>query len=166
MISQGVRAARIFHGSYHFPISDWCIGEVLDELAAHRVPTFLDPNPEFDTVASDKFDFDAIDVLCRSHPTLPVVLSEARFHSSNRLLYQLFAKYPNLHVELSGLWANHGIEFITEEFGASRLLFGTRMPIRDPGCAVAQVVYSDISDENKRLIAGESLRRMLAGVVA
>jgi hypothetical protein len=41
MISNGVRAAKLFYGSYTFPISEWCIGELLDELEAH-----LDP-PQF-----------------------------------------------------------------------------------------------------------------------
>lgn len=165
MIKNGVRAVKILHGSYHFPISDWCIGELLDELEAHRVPTFFDPDSELDTVQEDKFDWDAVDTLCRSHPKLPIILSEARFHSSNRILYQLFEKHPNLQIELSGLWANQGIEFITKEFGAARLLFGTRMPVRCPGCVVTQVTYSNVSDEAKNLIAGDNLRKLMEGVV-
>ena len=165
MIANGVRAAKIFYGSYSFPISAWCIGELLDELDAHHVPTFIDPDAELDTWDMDRFDWDAVDALCREHPKLPVVLSEARIRSSNRLLYQLLEKHPNLHVELSGYWAYHAIEFITHEFGPDRLLFGTRMPVRDPACAVGQVIYSDVSDDDKALIAGDNLRRLLGGVV-
>lgn len=165
MVAHGVRAAKVFYGMYGFPISEWCIGEVLDELEGHRVPTFVDPDTEMDTWDADVPNWDAIDSLCRSHPNLPVILSEARFRSSNRLLYQLLQAHPNLHVELSGYWAYHGIEFITREFGAERLIFGTRMPVRDPACAIAQLTYADISEDDKRLIAGDNLRKLLGGVV-
>lgn len=165
MISEGVRAAKLFYCTYSFRLSDWCIGELLDKLEAHRIPTFIDPDEELDTWQQDMFDWDAVNSLCSNHPNLPVILSEARFRSSNRMLYQLLEKHTNLHIELSGYWAHHGIEFITHEFGPERLLFGTRMPVRDPACAIGQVTYSDISDSNKRLIAGDNLRNLLGGVV-
>lgn len=165
MIASGARAAKLFYGSYMFSVTDWCVGELLDELEAHRVPTFLDPDVELDTWNSDCFDWDAIDGVCRSHPQLPVILSEARFRSSNRMLYQLLEARPNLHIELSGYWAYHGIEFVSRRFGPERLLFGTRMPVRDPACAIGQVAYADIPDDHKRLIAGDNLRKLLGGVI-
>jgi hypothetical protein len=165
MISQGVRAMKLFYGSYSFPISEWCIGGLLTELEAHRVPTFLDPDVEFCTWREDTLDWDGVDALCTAHPELPVILSEARLRSSNRLLYQLLERHANLRIETSGFWAYHGIEFITREFGAHRLIFGSRMPFRDPSCAIGQVVYSDISDENKRRVAGDNLRALLGGVI-
>jgi len=164
MISQQVKAVKLFYGSYAFAISDWCIGEVLEVLEEHRVPVFLDPDRELDTRDADRFDWDAVDSLCRSHPALPVILSEARFRSSNRILYQLLSKHANLHIELSGYWAHHAVEFIVREFGAQRLIFGTRMPVRDPACAIGQVAYADISEKDKKLVAGDNLRRLLAEV--
>lgn len=165
MISQSVRAMKLFYGHYTFPLAEWCIGDLLSELEAHRIPTFLDPDIEYCTWAEDRFDWNGVDAVCVAHPQLPVILSEARFRSSNRLLYHLLDKHRNLHIETFGYWAYHGIEFITREFGADRLIFGTRMPWRDPSCAIAQLVYSDISQEDKRLIAGDNLRKLLGGVV-
>ena len=165
MITRGVRAAKIFYGMYSFPLSEWCIGDLLDELEARRVPTFLDPDLELSTWDMDKFDWNGVDTLCGAHPNLPVILSGARFRTSNRLIYQLLKLHKNLHIELSGYWAYHGIEFITREFGAERLIFGTRMPVRDPACAIGQVAYADISDEEKKLVAGDNIRRLLGGVV-
>lgn len=164
MMAQGVRAVMLFYGSYSFSLSEWCIGELLEQLEAHAVPTFLDPDTELDTWDQDRFDWDAVDRLCAAHPGLPVILSEARFRTSNRILYQLLQRHANLHIELSGFWAYHGIEFVAREFGAHRLLFGTRMPVRDPACAIGQLVYSDIPDDEKKLIAGDNLRKLLGGV--
>ena len=165
MLAKGVKAVRLFYEMHHLPLSDWCWGEVLAELEAHQVPTFIDPDVELACWDEDKFDWDGVDALCGDYPDLTVILSEARMRSSNRLLYQLLDLHENLRVEISGFWAYHGIEFIAREFGADRLLFGTRMPVRDPASAVGQVIYSDISDEDKRLIAGDNLRALLGGVV-
>lgn len=165
MTAQGVRAVRLFCGAYSFSLSEWCIGALLEELEAHVVPTFLDPDAELDTWDQDRFDWDAVDRLCGAHPRLPVILSEARFRTSNRILYQLLERHDNLRIELSGFWAYHGIEFVTRRFGAHRLLFGTRMPVRNPACAIGQLIYSEVSDEEKRLIAGDNLRKLLGGVV-
>jgi len=165
MIAKGVKAAKLLYGSYSFPLSEWCIGDLLDRLDAHHIPTFLDPDMDVDAIEPDKFNWDAVEGLCRSHPGLPVILSGARFRSSNRLIYRLMDLFPNIHLELSGYWANYGIELIVREFGASRLIFGTRMPVRDPGCAIAQLSFSEISFEEKKMIAGDNLRKLLGGVV-
>jgi hypothetical protein len=165
MISRGVTAMKLFHGSYSFPISEWCIGDILSEMETHRMSVFLDPDVELCTWEQDVFDWNAVAAVCKAHPRLPVILSEARFRCSNRVLYQLLERHESLYIELSGYWAYHGIEFITREFGSRRLLFGTRMPYRDPACAIGQVVYSDISDEDKRGIAGDNLRALLGGVI-
>lgn len=165
MISKGVRAARIFYGVYTFPISEWCIGSLLDEFEAHRIPVFIDPDKELSGWDQDRFDWDAVNKMCGAHPQLPIILSASRFRSSNRLLYQLLDLHQNLHIELSGYWGYRGIEFITREFGAGRLIFGTRMPVRDPACAISQLLYSEISDKDKQAIAGDNLRLLLGGVV-
>lgn len=164
-LENGVQAIWLFPGQYSFPLSEWCVGQLIEELEEHRVPTFVDPDPEYARYASDRFDWNAIDELCRNHPGLQVILSAARFRSSNRLLYQLLEKHNSIFIELSGYWLYRGIEFICREFGAERLVFGTRMPVRDPACTVAVVNYAEISDDEKRLIAGGNMKRLMGEVV-
>lgn len=160
-----VHAIWLFPGQFFYPLSEWCIGSLLDELEEHRIPTFVDADPEYADFGSDRFQWDHIDEMCRNHPGLQLILSAARFRTSNRLLYQLLERHNSLFVEISGMWFYRGIEFICREFGAHRLIFGTRMPLRDPACAIAMVNYAGISDEEKRMIAGDNLRRLLKEVV-
>jgi len=164
-LNNGVRAIRLFTAQYFFTLSEWCVGKLLDELEEHRIPTFIDPDPEYAEYTSDRFDWDAIDRLCTDHPGLRVILSAARFRTSNRLLYQLMEKHNDIYIELSGYWFYRGIEFICREFGANRLIFGTRMPLRDPASTLAMVNYAEISEEEKHLIAGDNLRRLLKGAM-
>ena len=51
---------------------------------------------------------------------------------------------------------------ITRRFGAKRLLFGSGLPVTEAGTSIAQIAYADISDADKRLIAGDNLRALLA----
>jgi len=50
---------------------------------------------------------------------------------------------------------------VTERFGPERLVFGTGLPEFDGGGPVSQVMYSRLPREQKALIAGGNLRRML-----
>ncbi len=57
---------------------------------------------------------------------------------------------------------NFGIEEICRRFGARRLLFGTGLPFTEAGPSIAQITYAEISDADKRSIAGDNLRKLLA----
>ena len=162
MRSAGVGAAFMYPRNFDFPLEAWCIGDVCAALEANGVPLFVDPNIELNHLGWDETDWDALVRLAKQFPALPIVAAEGRMRSSNRAIYQAMDLCPNLYVELSGFWVHHGIEFVTREFGSDRLLFGTRMPVREVGGTIMQVKYADISDAAKRNIAGDNLRRLLA----
>ena len=85
---------------------------------------------------------------------------------SNRRLFPLLEQYPNLYIETSYYVVHRGIELICRHFGAERLLFGTGLPQRAPGPAITALSYSQISDQERALIASGNLRRLLAEVRA
>ncbi|NIM70511.1 MAG: hypothetical protein GTO48_08690, partial [Xanthomonadales bacterium] len=49
-----------------------------------------------------------------------------------------------LYMELSGWWFHKNVEFLVDLVGPERLLFGTRLPVHDPGATKATVQYADI----------------------
>lgn len=163
MHQAGVRAAKLFPGHYTFSLQEWCVGELLSVLEDGRVPTFIDANPQFVGMPMDVTDWDAVVALCTAHPKLPVIISEGRFRSANRMIYQALAKCPNLRLELSGFWAHRGIEYVCREYGPERLLFGSKWPVREIGGPVAQLAFAQISEHERALIGGDNLRALLAG---
>jgi predicted TIM-barrel fold metal-dependent hydrolase len=64
-------------------------------------------------------------------------------------------------VEISGYQGLLAVEAVVKRFGAERLLFGTNLPTFNPGAAVTTVMYADIAEEDKSLIAAGNLRRLL-----
>ncbi len=163
MRAEGVAALILFPRQYRFGLQDWCIDELLAPLAEARVPVFIN----YTEVgpggggSQDLTDWDAVVALCRRHPALPVIVSEFRIRRSQRLVYRALEACPNLHLELSAYWLHRGIEYITERWGAERLLFGSNWPACGPHMTMATLTTADISPEAKRGIAGDNLRRLL-----
>lgn len=149
-----VCGVRFFPQSHNFQLADWNLGELLDMLEEMRMPVFLvmPENP-----------LPTVEELCRSHPGLPVVLGDTSYRSG-RILYSLWEKYENFHVELGMYTSYRGVEDTVARFGASRLLFGSCSPRLDPSGPIATLAYADISEQDKRLIAGERLRELTADI--
>jgi predicted TIM-barrel fold metal-dependent hydrolase len=161
MVADGVRAARIFPTLHRFSLGDWSAGQLLGALEARRVPLLIDFNRGH--WAEEVVDYDAVARVCGAHPALPVILVREGIGSS-RYLYPLLESFPNLHLELSYYQVSSGIADIVKRFGARRLLFGTGLPVYAAGPACAMLYFAEIPEEEKRAIAGDNLRRLLAGV--
>jgi amidohydrolase family protein len=153
MLAQDVRAVRVFpHPDRHnFLLTRWAAGRLLESLQRRRVPLFID---------EEEIDFHAVHELCGGYPELPLVLTNVGYRS-DRFLYPLWEEFPNLHIELSSYCGHGGIEALTERFGAEKLLFGTRLPYFTPGSAIGMLSYANISQADRRLIAGDNLRNLL-----
>jgi hypothetical protein len=153
MSAEGVRAARIFPDPdrHNFPLTRWGAGPLLEMLQQGRIPLFVD---------QQEISFDALYELCREYPELPLVLTNVGYRC-DRFLYPLAPECPNLHIELSNYCGHGSIEALAEQFGAERLLFGTRLPYYSPGSAIGMLGYAKITPAERKLIAGDNLRSLL-----
>ena len=69
---------------------------------------------------------------------------------------------PNIYAELTLTPVTNGvIEWLCEEVGADRVLFGTDAPMRDPRPQLGWVVFTRLSVEDKLKILGGNFRRIL-----
>lgn len=163
MAAAGVRAVKLFPGHHTFSLREWCLGQILDVLEEGRIPTFVDFNKAFVSGwPPDDTDWEAVVQACAAHPDLPIIISESRFRAANRMIYEALEECPNLRLELSGFWVHRGIEFVCREFGAERLMFGTKWPLRELGCTTAMLRFAEITDDDRAKIAGDNLRGLLA----
>jgi predicted TIM-barrel fold metal-dependent hydrolase len=151
MARHGVRAVRLFPKQHNFSLKPWCSGDLLDTLAAARIPTFI---------AIDQSDWHELHEICSAWPGLPLIVTAVAYGAS-RQLYALWERHRSLSVATSWL-AGHGeIEIICRRFGAQRLLFDTRLQATDPGVAITNLTYAEISDEDRALIAHGNIERLL-----
>jgi len=163
MRRHGVAALFLFPRQYRFRLCDWCVDAFLEPLAEAKVPIFISHDETGPGGgAGDTTDWDSIVALCRRWPSMPVIVTEFRIRRNQRMLYRALDACPNLHIELSGYWLHRGIEYISANWGAERLLFGSNWPTFGPHMTLATLMTADISEAEKKKIAGENLRRLIA----
>jgi len=155
--------AKMLVDEVHFytPVLDVELyGEVFDALAESRTPLLLDYTNFF-----HEHTFRLRELL-KGWPDLPVLLKFPKLACEERVLYYLWEKFENLHVVLSGYQLLGGIEKAVERFGARAFVFGSNYPYFTPLQSMLHLIYCELSDEDKRLIAGDTVRGLLRKEVA
>jgi predicted TIM-barrel fold metal-dependent hydrolase len=159
LLAAGARAARLCPVEHRLSLEPWEVGPLLSALAERRVPLLLD----LDNVHwSESRPWHVVEWACRAHPDLPLVLlreSQSRF----RTLFALLDRCQNLFVETSYLQGHDAINLIAERWGAHRLVYGSGMPLFDPGLPITGVTYAGLAPDDLAAVAGGSLLRLLEG---
>jgi len=161
MKDQGVKAVRLSPGAAGFaayPVAEWMIGKLFKALAKDRVPVFC----RLTGLAGDvNASLVKLDELCSTYPELSLVTGGWSFPYA---AYPLLERHSNLYVDASMLSRHGAVESLCKLCGADRLLFGTwfgTAPFPCAGASISVVTTADISEEDKRKIAGDNLRRLL-----
>jgi len=162
MRHEGVGAAWLNYGAYGLPLESWCVDDLLEPLAEARVPVFLSPIDRREGARVDQTDWSGVVRICQAFPGLPVVVSEQRIYKTQRTFIAAMEACPNLRIDFSCLWLHGMIEWLCREFGAERVLWGSKLPYHTPGATLMQLNYSDISQEQLDQIAGGNLRRLIS----
>lgn len=160
MAVQNVRAVRIFPVHHRLKLYPWHWGELLEVLAACRIPLLID----FSNLNwSQEIDWEGVRNLCAGFPELPVLLLR-QGQAADRILYFLLEKHHNLYIETSYYQVNNGLQALVGNFGADRLIFGTGAPVYDPGCPIFCLLNSGLGEREVRKIACTNLESLLEGV--
>ncbi len=144
-------AARLYPKAHSYMLSDWTCGPLLTALADLQVPILLE---------LAQVEWDQLAHIVQTYSTLPVILL-ATSYRLNRYIYPLFDRCDNLYLEIATYQIMRGIEDVSRRFGAERLVFGTGLPLLDGGGPIAQVMYAELPEASKRLIAGGTLAKLL-----
>lgn len=160
-LATGIRAMRMFPTRHRYLLSDWSANELLEKLDEHQLPLFLDY--ERAHWAETVVDYSSVSRICSDFPNIPLILVREGIGSS-RYLYPLLEKFDNLHIEISYYQPPCGLEDISKKFGAKHLLFGTGLPTYEAGPVIAMLSCSEISLDEKRMVAGDNLRTLLKDV--
>jgi hypothetical protein len=161
MLAADVRAACLFPHDHRYRFRTWNIGPLLERLASHRIPVWVDFGMRGWT--DELVDWEGLVEVCTTFADLPVILVRAGI-GGNRRLFPAMERCPNLLIETSYYTVHRGIELVAATFGAERLLFGTGFPTRAPGPAVTALAYALVSDADRTRIAAGNLRALLKEV--
>jgi hypothetical protein len=152
MIAHGVHALWAFPDEHRYLLNRRTFGELLDALAARRIPLFIKQN------------LVAIGGLLAECPGLTVVAVNQGPHSVERYLRPVMDAFSRVYVDTSSYIVQGTLEECCARYGSERLLFGTAFPNNCSGGAVLQLAHAAIPDKAKAAIAGLNLEQLLEEV--
>ena len=155
MKKNNVRAVRMFPSAQGYSMSEWNAGGLLSMLEECGVPLLIHQSD---------ISWDTINTMLTNHPKLKFILSLVIF-TCGRNIYPLLNKHKNLFIETIGFKIYEGIEDVCKKFGAERLIFGSGTPLYSGGGAVGMIMYADITEREKRMIASGNLISLTEGAV-
>lgn len=150
----GVRAAKVFPQQHRYIFDVETFSRTFPALQDAAIPLLVELKEAESGILT------RIREIARSFPGLGIVLQGPNW-SDVRMLFSLMSLCSNIFIEFSSNQANRAIEDFSAAFGPERLLFGTNFPFMSPGAAKAFVDYAQISDEDRALVAGGNLARLL-----
>ena len=148
-------SVRMFPAQYGHSMKPYAAGELMDMLAACRLPVFIG----FDQLGT----WDAAYDLCRDYPAINFVLCGTGYRCL-RYLVPVMNACDNLYLETGTFLMHNGFRLFCRNVGAERLIFGSGIPDGSLAAAASQLLLSDISDEEKQLIGAGNVKRLLAEV--
>ncbi len=167
MLAAGVKAARLVpdEGPQAAPMTlrVYALEKVFDRLNQHRVPIMLAAEHFQTPLADSTYGWDQVNAICTNFPDIPVILLQPRYAAQAPLI-ALMRRHPNLHFTIPWFGLFRQVEAMVQMFGPERALFGTNLPHIDPALPVGMVSYGLLTTEQKKLIAGENLHRLLGRV--
>lgn len=153
-VPASIRAVRIFPRSHGFPLEAWSMGTLCEWLIERGMPLL---------VWHVEIDWPPLYRLAKAYPDLPIIVEtqtqKLLYHT--RPLFALMRDCANVHVELSNFAGAGFVEYAVGQFGAERLVFGSFLPMNDPFVPMGMVLDAEIADADRKLIAGDNLRRLI-----
>ena len=157
MQAHNVTALKIYPRKHQYAVDLPTLGELLSVLQESRILLIVDRGEYGDAV---QIDWDEIAWLSQNYPQLPLLLHGVRWEATRRLI-PLADWSENLYFEFSNYQGNRMLEFWCARIGHRRLLYGSEALEKSLGAARAYVDYSDLTEEQRRGIAGGNLQSLL-----
>lgn len=142
---------RIHPTSYASPLHTWLYDWMLDVLTETKTPVL---------VSLQELDLNHAAAVKREYPDLRLIITNTDQWLNRQ--YVQFAKYfPHVYFDTSNTIEYYGIENMVEILGADKFLFGTYVPEKEPYDKLFQLLYCELSQEQKELIAHGNFERLV-----
>ena len=158
MVENKVVAIRMFPETFNHSMKKWQIGDILNYMQYKKLPLLL---------WQTQTDWDIIQEICEDYSDLPVIIegNDQKLLYHNRFFIPLLQKHNNFYLETHNLIQYMGIEYIVNDLGINRLIFGTYFPFNDPDAAMMMITHADIDENIKHKIANRNLMMLIDNIV-
>lgn len=133
------------------PLKEWMFPGVFAMLEQTQAPLLI---------SLEETNMDDLVALKTRYPSLRLVLTNTT-QWMNRQYVQFTKTFPDVYLDLSNVIEYYGYESLIEAVGADRLLFGTGVPDKEPYDKMYQLLFSDLSQEQREQIAFRNFERII-----
>ena len=97
------------------------------------------------------------------HPSAKIILAHAGVTQKGcQETIDVVKDHENFYLDTATSQVHIGmVERFVEEVGAGRVLFGSDIPLLDPASQLGRIAYAKISEEDKEMILGQNIQRLL-----
>ena len=144
------RAVRIYPRDMIFPLSRLHMCNICASAGDKHLPILL---------SLSQTDIRELITLLSDFSEVSFIITEIYYRNIRNLL-PLLESCKNLFLETSFLKTAGALEFISGNFGAERLVFGTGSPYYDAGSAIAMLLGAEITQNEKEMIAHKNVESL------
>ena len=124
---------------------------MLDVLTESRTPLL---------VSLQELDLRDAAAVKEAYPQLRLIITNTD-QWLNRQYVRFAQYYPEVYFDTCNTIEYYGIENMTKILGAEKFLFGSYMPEKEPYDKLFQLLYCELSQEEKELIAHGNFERLV-----
>lgn len=154
----GLRVARMFPVNHQYKLDP--ASEILAALEERKTPLIIDFGITFPH--NDRTDWGAVESILRRRPALDVVLA----HPPSRQNHHIFAMMElttKFHINPAGFRVHQEVSAMCRLFGPAAVIYGSHLPFYTAAAPLAETIYSDLTFQEQKIIAGDALRALLRG---
>ncbi|UWP85300.1 amidohydrolase family protein [Dactylosporangium fulvum] len=151
LAAEGVRAVWLYPRSHTWSPDGPEAAGLVEALRAARLPVFVE---------QDEMSWSEVDRLAEAAPELDIVVCGVGYRTLRQLIAVLDRR-PRVHVDLSYLASQDGLELLAGRYGTGRVLLGTGAPIRDDAAPVFLLARAALAQPGRAAVAGANARRIL-----
>jgi len=107
-----------------------------------------------------------VGLLAMDFPDVPIVMAHMGL---DEIIFcdaaiKMAKKAPNLFLETTGVTAEAKVASAVKALGALRVLYGSDLPFHNPAVEMARVTFAEMSEEDRKMVMGESAQRLFASL--
>jgi len=151
----GAGAVFIRPAADYWILAEWVCDRLFNALEARCLPVLC---------LERMVSLEQVGGLARRYPRLPLIVAESSYRQQ-RILLPLLETFPNVCLSTGNNYIVYqGIEQLVGRGLTERLLFGTGFPVSDPMGAITQLMYAEITEEQRQMIGAGNMQRMMEGI--
>ena len=132
------------------------IGKKMDAARERKVPIIVDP--------AHFGGWGELYRFLEEFPDNTYICCAMSLWGADKYFRPLLETYSRFHVDCGAYWVPEGVADLVKKYGAERILYGSGYPDYDHGSMMLAIRHSPISSEEKALVSGGNLERLLSEV--